>query len=198
MWNVAEARGLAAEHLAAEGTRWAHVRTVGGLAESLVSAGLVDEIVAAAAWLHDVGYAPALRVSGFHSLDGAWFLRSLGAPDALVSLVARHTGAEFEAEERGLLQDLDALPRPNADDLDALTLVDLVSGPSGDLVAPEERISEIGERYPEDDPVHRAVARSSSGLLASAARARSRLGLADEWPLIGAESVLESQTHRRV
>jgi putative nucleotidyltransferase with HDIG domain len=198
MWNVGKARLIATEHLSTLGPRWTHVRAVGTLAEALVDVGLVGEGVAVAAWLHDVGYAPGLRVSGFHSLDGARYLRDVGAPDEVVALVARHTGAEFEAEERGLRDELSELPAADPEDLDVLTLVDLVVGPNGDLTTPEDRISEIGSRYAPDDPVYRAVSRSSSELLAAAARARARLGLADEWPLLPAEGVLQPQSHRRV
>lgn len=198
MWNLEEARRLAAEHLSTLGPRWTHVKTVGALAEGLVDVGLVGEIVAVAAWLHDIGYAPGLRVSGFHSLDGAWYLRDIDAPGPLVALVARHTGAEFEANERGLRGALRELPAAVPTDLDVLTLVDLVVGPDGDLTTPEDRINEISSRYATDDPVHRAVSRSSSELLAAAARARARLGLADEWPLLPAEGVPQPQSHRGV
>jgi hypothetical protein len=198
MWNVDEARRLAADHLSTLGPRWTHVQAVGTLAEGLVEVRLVGEVVAVAAWLHDLGYAPGLRVSGFHSLDGAWYLRDMDAPDALVALVARHTGAEFEAEERGLRGELGELPAADRKDLDVLTLVDLVVGPAGHLTTPADRITEIGSRYATDDPVHRAVSRSSSELLAAAARARTRLGLADEWPFLPAEGVLQPQSHRGV
>jgi hypothetical protein len=159
---------------------------------------LVSERVAVAAWLHDVGYAEALCVSGFHSLDGARFLRDLGAPEPLVALVARHTGAEFEADERGLSVELAGMPTADPDDLDVLTLVDLVVGPDGALTTPAARLKEIAARYPEGDVVHRAVSRSSPQLLAAADRARARLGLADEWPLLPVEGVLQPQAHRGV
>jgi putative nucleotidyltransferase with HDIG domain len=198
MWSVDAARRLAAEHLSELGPRWVHVRAVGTLAEALVDVGLVDEVVAVAAWLHDVGYGPRLRIRGFHSLDGASYLRDIGAPDALVALVARHTGAEFEADERGLSGELSQMPAADPDDLEVLTLVDLVVGPEGDLTTPADRIREIGSRYAVEDPVYRAVARSSAELLVAAARARARLGLADEWPLLKAEGVLQPQSHRGV
>lgn len=198
MWNVVEARRLAAERLSSLGSRWAHVQAVGFLAQGLKDAGLVEEVVVAAAWLHDIGYAPNLRVSGFHSLDGARFLRDLGAPNALVALVARHTGAEFEAAQRGLIDDLYTLPTPDPEGLEALTLIDLVVGPDGELTTPADRISEIVSRYASDDPVHQAVSRSSHELLAAAARARARLGLADEWPLSMVDGVLQPKSHRGV
>jgi HD superfamily phosphodiesterase len=88
VWNIAAARRISAEHLRTLRPRWAHVQAVGDLAQGLFAAGMVDEVVGMAGWLHDVGYAPALRRSGLHSLDGAWYLRQIGAPDALVALVA--------------------------------------------------------------------------------------------------------------
>jgi hypothetical protein len=62
--------------------------------------------VVAAAWLHDVGYSADIAVTGLHPLDGARFLQDRGCLPLVVSLVAYHTGAEVEAEERGLLEEL--------------------------------------------------------------------------------------------
>ena len=183
MWDLVGARRLAGEQLAELGDRWLHVQTAGRVAEELHASGAVGDIVAVAAWLHDVGYAPGLHQSGFHPLDGAWFLQRCGAPADLVALVARHTGAQVEAEERGLLAPLTSMPAANPNDLDALTLVDLVSGPRGGPMTPQERLAEIGGRYSADSPVGRAVARSGPELLATAQRARVRLGLPDHWPL---------------
>jgi HD superfamily phosphodiesterase len=45
-------------------------------------------LLLAAALLHDVGYAPDIAHTGFHPLDGAWYLREVGAPDRLTALVA--------------------------------------------------------------------------------------------------------------
>jgi len=182
VWNLVGARRLAGELLGDLGNRWLHVQTAGRLAEELYASNAVSEVIPIAAWLHDVGYATAVTRSGFHSLDGAWHLQRLGAPEGLVALVARHTGAEVEAEERGLLAHLEAMPAADPDDLDALTLVDLVSGPRGGSMRPEDRLAEIRERYRSDSPVGRAIARSGPGLLATAQRARVRLSVADQWP----------------
>jgi len=57
--------------------------------------------VVSAAWLHDVGCAVVAQDSGLHALDGARYLAGLGADPVVVSLVAFHTGAEYEAEEGG-------------------------------------------------------------------------------------------------
>ena len=59
----------------------------------------------AAGWLHDVGYAPPLNKLGFHPVDGARYVGQRGQ-ERLASLVAYHSGARFEAEERGLVDAL--------------------------------------------------------------------------------------------
>ncbi len=61
---------------------------------------------------------------------------------------------------------------PSADDLDLLTFLDLTTSPQGVVVTVEERLEEILSRYSEADPVHRAVTRSRSELIASVQRGR--------------------------
>lgn len=178
------AKRLAKEYLADLGDRWAHVQTVGHLAEGLLDDELVSEEVACAAWLHDVGYSPSVDVTGFHPLDGARLLASHGWPENVVGLVAHHTGASDEAIERNLLSEFEALPVPTPEQLDEITLIDLSVAPDGSLTTPKERIREILGRYMEGDPVHAAVTHSGDRLLVSAERARKRLGLPDDWPLI--------------
>lgn len=192
MWSPGQAEKLASEYLSGLGRRWEHVRRVGDLAEDLVAAGKISADVAAAAWLHDLGYAEELSTTGMHALDGAAFLATEGAPVGVVSLVAHHTGADFEAEERGLRAALASLPAADPVDLDALTLLDLVTSPDGSLTDPETRVAEILSRYPVSSPVHRAVSRSRAELLASAQRARRQLELPDDWPARTAEGVLKS------
>lgn len=187
------AKGLASQWVSPMRVRWCHLSSVGGLAECLdAHRTTLSPSVIQAAWVHDLGYAPEFVETGLHAIDGARALHRFGAPEGVVALVAHHTGAPFEAEERGLVDALEALPLPNPVDLDALTLLDLVVGPSGDLTTPEQRIEEILNRYGAQDPVHRAVTRSRASLLVSAERARARLGLSDEWPLDIAQGVLES------
>ena len=143
MWTIDEAREFADGHLSGMGARWWHVQGAGWLAEELVEAGLVDAVVAAAAWLHDLGYAPTIRRTGFHPIDGAELLREVGAPNELVGLVAHHTGASYEAEERGLVAELRGPARTVSRNLDLVTFVDLSVGPDGTLMTPTERLEEI-------------------------------------------------------
>jgi hypothetical protein len=164
------------------GNRWIHVQAVGSTAELLASdTGRVPDVVVAAAWLHDIGYAPAVRSSGFHPVDGASFLAGQDAPGELVSLVAYHSGATYEAEERGSVAKLTAFDKPDQHNLDVLTLVDMSTSPVGRRVAVQDRLDEILSRYEPGHPVHRAVTRSRDSLIESCVRAARELDLSDEW-----------------
>jgi hypothetical protein len=62
--------------------------------------------------------------------------------------------------------------------MDALTCADLTVGPQGQRVTLEERIAEILDRYPESDPVHRAIMHARVELEAAVRRAEARLAIA--------------------
>jgi hypothetical protein len=175
-WDSTDARRLAAELLSGAGDRWLHVQQVARTVEDLAGEADVPGDVLAAAWLHDIGYAPELVMTGMHAVDGAAFLDRAGAPTGVVSLVAFHTGAEFEADERGLVDALAQFDRPEQDELDLLILADLVTSPTGERVAVRERLEEILKRYEPQHPVHRAVTRSRPYLEECAARASARVG----------------------
>lgn len=169
------ARELAQARLAPLPRRWAHTIGVARAADHystrLAPAGRTA--VTAAAWLHDIGYAPSLIDTGFHPLDGARYLSREGFHPVIVSLVAHHTGADSEAYERGLLAELAGFPSSVRPLLDVLTAADLSTSPTGEPVHPEARIAEILTRYQPHDPVHRAVTHSRTQLLAAASRVRS-------------------------
>ena len=81
----------------------------GPLVENLGGPSIVDtvepcdrDLLIAAAWLHDIGYSPLVVDTGLHSLDGARYLQRLGYPARLCGLIAHHSGARFEATQRGL------------------------------------------------------------------------------------------------
>jgi hypothetical protein len=148
--------------------RWLHVARVAATLRETAS----SEHVVAAGWLHDVGYAPAAARTGLHPLDGAHYLAEHGWSRPIVSLVAYHTGAEYEASERELSTAFEAFERPRQDELDLLSWADLTSGPTGEQVSVEWRLAEILERYSPGDPVHDAVFRSSEYLRTCAARGK--------------------------
>jgi hypothetical protein len=133
-------------------------------------------LIEVSAWFHDIGYASAAASTGFHSLDGARYLRDvLLAPDLLCRLVAHHTGAMVEAEERGMpaIAAEFALPPPEL--LDALTYCDLTAGVDGSATDVDDRLAEILTRYPEGHVVHRAITRSAPGLKRAARNVEDRL-----------------------
>ena len=84
--------------------RWVHVQGVAARACGLAPVlGADADLLEAAAWLHDVGYAPGLAATGLHQLDGARHLRDAQHADAMLCrLVAHHSCAIIEAGERGL------------------------------------------------------------------------------------------------
>ena len=124
--------------------RWRHVRGVGRCAEALAGwSDVVTPAIVEAAWWHDVGYAPSVKDLGHHAIDGARYLRRRGRNPEVVSLVAWHTGAEYEAKERGLSAELADFPAPDATALDILTLIDLSVGPEGNPVRTSERLAGI-------------------------------------------------------
>lgn len=172
------ARQLAADLLAeALPRRWSHTIAVAKAAEDLSSALKPEgaEEIVCAAWLHDIGYAPDLIDTGFHPLDGAAYLaRDAGGGKRIstevISLVAHHTGAAFEARERGLHDSLADYPQPDQTKLAILSCADLCSGPAGAPVDPAERISEVLARYPKTHPVHRAITKSAPTLVAQSRR----------------------------
>jgi HD domain-containing protein len=174
-WAEALARGLLAAPLP---RRWAHSQGVAAQARTLAPIlGRHAGAVTAAAWLHDIGYAPGLHDSGFHPLDGAKYLRDLHDADPLVCrLVAHHSCAAIEAAERGLAADLFRDFKPAPGQLaDALIYCDMTTGPEGQPMPVEQRLAEIRERYGPDHVVTRALARSAPDLAASVARVTRKL-----------------------
>ncbi len=157
--------------------RWAHVRAVGERAAELAPAVAPADrdILVAAAWLHDIGYAPQLADTGFHPLDGARYLARAGFDQRIVALVAHHSGARFEAAERGLVTELAGYPLEVGPVTDALAAADLTTGPQGQRLTYDERLDEILTRYPEDSAVHRAMSRARPFLAPAIARIEARL-----------------------
>lgn len=162
---------LARSLLAEQSRRWAHVQGVARCAAELQ----MNPVVVTAAWLHDIGYSPEVKDTGMHAIDGAAYLRERGWPVEVVGLVAHHTGAWSEALSRGLSRQLEAFAPPLDEHLDALTLCDLLIGPSGHVTTPKHRVDEILRRYAPAHPVNEAVSRSSSDLFIRAGRGWARL-----------------------
>jgi hypothetical protein len=147
-------------------TRWTHTEAVARQARLVAGALRLrheSDVLMAAAYLHDVGYAPGLRRSGFHPLDGAVHLRALGH-ERLARLVAYHSGARCEAEVRGLAQDLKAFTAEASVVADALTYCDMTTGPTGELVTLGQRLDDIERRHGGGSLVMEALRRAQPEL----------------------------------
>ncbi|MBF6045968.1 HD domain-containing protein [Streptomyces sp. NRRL B-1677] len=174
-WAYELSRALLSEPLP---RRWAHSLGVAERAQSLQPIlGGDAELLEAAAILHDIGYSPALVKTGFHPLDGARFLRhDQNADERIVRLVAHHTFALLEAEERGLLEDLSSefvMEEPHL--VDALVYCDMTTTPDGTRTEPKDRVDEIIQRYSPDSIVGRFIQRAAPEVHATVARVEQRL-----------------------
>ena len=82
MTDPVAARDLAERYLAdVLPRRWMHVRSVARRARWVAARLSLSADLVAAAWLHDIGYAPELVETGFHPLDGARYLRRVGVDE---------------------------------------------------------------------------------------------------------------------
>jgi len=157
--------------------RWAHVQGVAARARSLAPVlGADADLLEAAAWLHDIGYAPDVAVTGLHALDGARYLRDAQHADAMLCrLVAHHSCAIIEAEERGLADVLSREFEPPPDFLgSALTFCDMTTSPDGEPVPVERRLAEIHHRYGTGHLVSRSIRRATPMILRAVEQVHGR------------------------
>lgn len=160
------------------GNRWLHVQQVARQARTVTKAipPADRDLLVAAAFLHDVGYAPSLAVTGFHPLDGARWVRGQGQSERLATLVAHHSCAIYEARVRGLDDILLAEFEPEeSSTYDALVFCDMTTGPTGKSLSFEERVDEVSERYGPNHEVSRALSLAHSCLADCVARTHARL-----------------------
>ncbi len=173
-WGEQLARALLQELLP---RRWAHVQGVAARARGLAPVlGADADLLKAAAWLHDIGYAPGLALTGPHQLDGARYLRDAQHADALLcQLVAHHSCAIIEADERGLADVLsyEFEPAPHALS-SVLTCCDMTTSPDGELVPVEQRLAEIHDRYGPGHLVSRSIQRATPLILGAVQQVNDR------------------------
>jgi hypothetical protein len=173
-WAEGLARALLADSLS---RRWSHVQGVAARARALKpSLGADADLIEAAAWLHDIGYLPELARTGLHGLDGARYLRDVQHADPMLCrLVAHHSYAVIEAEERGLAdvltREFAPPPQPLAD---ALTFCDMTTSPDGEHVQVTQRLAEIHDRYGSGHLVSRSIRRATPLILDAVGQVRAR------------------------
>ncbi len=156
-WALRHAKEL----LAPVRDRWAHVQGVARQASqvSVILPPSERDVLVAAAYLHDLGYAPPLAETGLHALDGARHLRALGY-ERLAGLVAYHSASRREAELRGLLTELAEFEDEVSDTAMALTYCDMTTSANGAIIAFPERLVDVERRYGADHVVSRALRRA--------------------------------------
>ncbi len=156
--------------------RGLHIRAVAERARELApQLGLgpaFERDLVTAAYLHDVGYAPAVFRTGFHQLDGAVWCAHRGYSDDMVAAILTHSGAREEAaldpRVRGIYADLPPIaPSPLAD---ALTLCDVRTSPTGERFTLNERLREIAARYGAEHIVTRSQGEAAPRIRESQSR----------------------------
>jgi hypothetical protein len=173
-WAEGLARSLLADSLP---RRWSHVQGVAARARALEpSLGTDAGLIEAASWLHDIGYLPERARTGLHGLDGARYLRDVQhAEPLLCGLVAHHSCAVIEAEERGLadllIHEFASPPRSLAD---ALTFCDMTTSPDGEPVHVNHRLAEIHDRYGTGHLVSRSIRRATPLILEAVGQVNAR------------------------
>ena len=173
-WAEPLARALLQEPLP---RRWAHVQGVAARARSLAPIlGADADLLEAAAWLHDIGYASGLAATGFHPLDGARYLRDAQHADALLCrLVAHHSCAIIQAGERGLADVLTLEFEPAPPALSSvLTYCHMTTSPDGELVPAAQRVAEIHHRYGQGHLVSRSIQRATPMILRAVEQVQDR------------------------
>ncbi|MFB6807444.1 HD domain-containing protein [Streptomyces sp. NPDC056387] len=176
-WAYPLAESLLADPLP---RRWAHSLGVAERARAIAGIlGSDAELLEAAAVLHDIGYSPDLAKTGFHPLDGARHLRSVGADERVVRLVAHHSCAWMEADARGLRDVLEnEFPREEEHLADALCFCDMNTTPDGTPTNPMDRITEIAGRYGPESLIGQFIRRAEPEILMCTVRVLTRLSAA--------------------
>ena len=121
-------------------------------------------------------YAPDLAGTGLHQLDGARYLRDAQHADAMLCrLVAHHSCAIIEADERGLAEvlGLEFVPAPQ-ELSDELTYCDITTSPDGELVPVEQRLAEILDRYGPGHLVSKSIQRATPMILRAVEQVQDR------------------------
>lgn len=90
-----------------------------------------------AVWFHDIGYAKTIASTGFHPLDGATFLHSIGLPKAIVEAVLWHGEAGALAPAR--LRRWYHTPPKSRKRIDAATYCDVTTDSDGRRCTLQER-----------------------------------------------------------
>ena len=149
-----------------EAARW-HIGQGPARARSLAPVlGADADLLEAAAWLHDIGYAPILASTGLHQLDGARYLRDAQHADAMLCRLVATTPAPSSRPPNADSPSPELVFAPAPDVLaSALTCCDMTTSPDGQPVPVEGRLAEIHDRYGPGHLVSRSIRRATPMIL---------------------------------
>lgn len=147
--DVSDARAFARSMLADDlPRRWAHVQGVASRATLFAGRHRQADLIIAAAYLHDVGYAPSAVDTGFHQIDGGRLLRRMGFDEAIINLVAHHSGAADLAHLSGIGEILETeFPKVELLPHRELHFCDLTTSLDGQPVTVDDRLADIRQRH---------------------------------------------------
>lgn len=130
---------------------------------------VASQQLARAALAHDIGYAPAVMQTGYHPLDGAFFLEACGEDPWIVEAVLRHSRAGAGDHLPPAIRQAYAARVPRAEAawlVEATTLCDWRAAGVGGRVSLGQRFWDIVERHPGNE----AKARRAQRLVAEVRR----------------------------
>lgn len=158
--------------------RWLHAQGAADAARRVLPC--IDpadqDLLLAAAWLHEVGHGHPQPPTGFHPLDGAYLLRDAGWPERLVALVAHHSEARYTAAALDLLDALNEFDRERGPVADALVYADMSTAEDGQPVTVHLRLSELRYGHSEDPlPMRIALSSREPHLILATARTEVRM-----------------------
>ena len=120
-----------------------------------------------AALLHDVGYLETLQDTGFHPIDGARFLQSIGAPDLAAFIICHSHAAEYAR-----LANLPSIPISLHPIASVITFWDVRVAPGGKILSYEQRLEDIRNRHGEESLTWKAHMKAMDRIQASEDRLR--------------------------
>jgi hypothetical protein len=173
-----EARLLSTRRFIDLPLQWAHVKAVAAKAEWVAE--ILDEpdrdVLIAAAWLHDIGCTADAMSTGFPPLDGARWLKSYGFDGRVAALVAHHSCALIDAQERGLDDHLSTeFEREESTIADMLWYCDMTTGPDGQDLSVDQRLELIRSGYGQDHDMRHFLQRAQPKIVESIMRIESLL-----------------------
>jgi hypothetical protein len=166
--NPVQAENFTKEQMCKEPERLAHVlmiakevrKTAAVIATKHPHLKIDPDFSYCAALLHDIGYAPCAKNTGFHPSAGHDFLKAKGFED-LAEVIIGHSSSPEEAEEK----ELKAI-KPSEDLVAKLiTYWDMQVKQGGIIVSYEERLAEIIARYGEHSAIGRANLRAKPRIM---------------------------------